>query len=106
MPETYKRQWRKYRRRHWAATLGLVLGFPGSVLIAIGLRKITGQDPGLLVVATVLPWLAFWTWLAFRVARFPCPRCGVPFLANQESDTEMKKSGVCSKCGLKLYQEL
>lgn len=104
MPETYKRQRREYRRRHWAATLGLVLGLPGAVFVAIGLREITGQDSDLLVVGTVLPWLALWAWLAFRVVRFPCPRCGVPSLANQEP--EMKRNRVCSKCGLKLYQEL
>lgn len=104
MPETYKLQWRVYRWRHWAATFGLVLGLPVAVFMAISLREIISQDSGLLVLGTVLPWLALWAWLAFRVVRFPCPRCGIPFLANQEP--KMKKNRVCSRCGLKLYQEL
>ena len=104
MPGMYTQQWREYRRWHRAAVLGFVLGMPGAVLLAIGIRKLTGQETSIVAVATLIPWLVIWAWLAFRLVRFPCPRCGVPFLANQEP--EIKTSRVCSKCGLKLYEEL
>ena len=77
---------------------------PSTVLLAMGIRELTGQESSVVMVTTLVPLLAVWAWVAFRLVRFPCPRCGVPFLANQEP--EIKASRVCSKCGLKLYEEL
>lgn len=102
MAVQYAKQWRDYRNRHWAATLGIVLGMPALIPLAIGIKALTRQEPYLVFPEVAVPWLAIWAVLAFRVARFPCPRCQSNFFANQVWD--IRGTRHCNKCGLKLYE--
>jgi len=78
-----------------------MLGFPAIVVAAIVLRLIFGVDSQEAFIALALCWCAWWGWAAFRAVRCPCPRCGVPFLANQEPWQRR-----CGNCGLGLYANL
>ena len=102
MSEQYAQQWQHYRRLHWAAALGLLLGLPASAVLARVVLALTGFD----VIAVLLPitalWAVFWLWLCLRVTRFPCPRCSRAFLASQE--LSLAKTRYCSNCGLQLYR--
>jgi len=94
MSGEYKNQWQEYMRRHWAATFGLVLGLPAATAIAILLKVQFGFASEMTLALVMSVWAAIWGWLAFRVARFPCPRCGSALDSNR----------VCEHCGLSLYE--
>jgi ribosomal protein S27AE len=93
--------WSEYRRRNRAASLGLVLGLPCAVALAI-VAKVALHVDVIAVFATVtIAWSIWWGWAALRAVRSPCPRCGVPYLADQESWERR-----CGKCALKLCEDL
>jgi ribosomal protein S27AE len=92
--------WAAYRRRSRIAMFGL-LGFPAIVVFATALRLTFGVNSQIWFVALALCWCGWWGWAAFRAVRSPCPRCGVPFLANQDPWEHR-----CGKCGLALYANL
>ena len=91
----YTQQWQEYRRRHWAAVFGLVVGLPAAFAISLALREFGGLPGGLSLCVVVLLWALAWGWLGFRVARFPCPRCGAALASGHW----------CRQCGLRLYEQ-
>jgi ribosomal protein S27AE len=99
----YPKQWIEYRRRHLVASIGLVAGLPTVVAVAVTARSLGVENPTFVFVILAVIWVGLWGWSAFRVIRFPCPRCGLPFLANQEPQYQATRS--CSKCGLGLYEQ-
>ena len=102
MSSEYTQDWQRYRRRHWAASLGLLLGLPFSSALAYALLKLTGYDLIFVLFPIVALWSLIWLWLCLRVTRFPCPRCSKPFLAGQE--LMLAATRYCSSCGLQLYR--
>ncbi len=103
MTDPYAAQWSNYRRRHWAASLGLLVGFPMSLGLGYLAFAVTGLAMGLALTLAALGWGIIWLWLCFRVTRFPCPRCDQPFLAGQEP--VLMATRACSNCGLHLYAD-
>jgi hypothetical protein len=99
----YPEQWIEYRRRHLVASIGLVAGFPAVVAIAIAIKLLGVENPTAAFAVLAIIWAGLWGWSAFRVVRFPCPRCGQPFLANQEP--QFQATRCCSNCGLGLYEQ-
>ena len=93
--------WAEYRRRNRVAWLGLVVGLPGVVVVAITLQLLVHIDSIVLFAGLAVAWCAWWGWAAFRAVRCPCPRCGSAYLANQ--DPWQRK---CGHCGLPLYADL
>ena len=79
--------------------LGL-LGLPAVTAISIGIR-LAGVESMAPFDVLAIVWCLWWGWVAFRAARVPCPRCGVPFLANQGPWERH-----CENCGLALYADL
>ena len=101
MSERYVQQWSSYRRRHWAACLGLLLGLPAACSVGYLMFSVVDLDPGIALTIAGVAWGCTWLWLCFRVTRFPCPRCSKPFLAGQEP--ALAATRYCSNCGLQLY---
>jgi len=94
--------WREYRFRNTVATVGLVLGAPLVVVVSIAIKFWMPQYAETLFVGLMVIWAVFWGWSAFRVVRWPCPRCGKAWLANQEPAIGAQRR--CSNCGLSLYE--
>ena len=95
-------EWREYRFRNTVATAGLVLGAPLVVVVGNAIKLwmphyAENVFVGLMAICAVL-----WGWSAFRVVRWPCPRCGKAWLAHQEPTIGAQR--VCSNCGLALYE--
>jgi len=97
------KSWHSYRKRNWAATATLVIGLPLTFLISIAIKGLLGIQSELLLLGSLLLWAVVWAWLAIRIARWPCPKCGVAWLSNQE--VRLGAPRACSKCGLGLYDE-
>lgn len=69
--------WRDLNRRFRVLWILLLACLPGSFLPAVLLG---GPIPtGVGLVALGLLWGAAIAWAGWRVARFPCPRCGLAF---------------------------
>ena len=96
-------QWKEYRRRNIIASLGLVLGFPAVVAIAITIKLYQPNYAEYSLQTLTIIWCVLWAWSAFRVVRWPCPKCGVAWLSNQEAEIGAKRC--CSNCGLCLYEK-
>jgi len=94
--------WREYRFRNIISTAGLLLGFPLVVVVSIAFKLWSPNYAASFFVALMVIWTAFWGWSAFRVVRWPCPRCGKAWLANQELEIGAERR--CSSCGLSLYE--
>jgi hypothetical protein len=94
--------WLSYRRRNRVAVIGLLLGFPITVAIAIVLKLFSGPPHEAGLVGLVIVWAALWSWSAFRLARWPCPQCGKAWLSGQEP--RLGAIRCCANCGLGLYQ--
>ena len=101
MSERYAKQWSDYRVRHWAASFGLLLGFPAALFFGYLVFATTGVELGISLTVAGLAWGIAWLWLCIGVTRFPCPRCYQPFLAGQEP--VLAATRYCSHCGLRLY---
>jgi hypothetical protein len=91
----YKAQWAAYRRIHRQACLALVPGIFVAPTSALALSVFVPVSPGFLVFGTTALWALVWGRLAFRVARFPCPRC----------QAHLASERWCSECGLRLYEQ-
>jgi Na+/proline symporter len=88
-------EWQDYRRRHRMAVLGCAIGLPAVVLVfTIGSLVYGLHSPVPFIIASFI-WGAWWLWQAFRVTRFPCPRCGAAF----------NSARACARCGLQLYEQ-
>jgi len=80
----------------------LVVGLPVAfaVAIAVQLLGVARGEESLLFIITV--WATVWGWSAFRIVRWPCPRCAQPWLSGQEP--QLRSSRRCANCGLGLYE--
>lgn len=95
--------WLVYRQRNWVAMGLLILGLPATMVTTVALKFIFGFANELIFVSAVVLWCIAWGWAAFRVSRWPCPRCGKAWLANQEACIGAPRQ--CAACKLGLYQE-
>jgi hypothetical protein len=82
--------------------LGLVVGLPGVVGAAIFLKAlgVLQEDTGFDLL--IIGWAIAWTFLAFRLVQWPCPRCTKSWLSGQEPFIAAERR--CSVCGLVLYE--
>jgi hypothetical protein len=92
--------WREYRRRSRIAMFGL-LGLPLAVVLGVAVGPIFGTSGLVVFIALALAWIVWWPWVAFRLVRWPCQRCGIPYLSYQDPWVR-----ACSKCGPRLYADL
>lgn len=97
----YKENWAKYRILNRLTMLNLIFGLPLIVLICLNMRWYFKIDSSLVFPLMAILWAVSWGLMAFKLIRFPCPRCNAPFLANQTA--KLKKDRSCVNCGLKLY---
>lgn len=95
--------WQSYRSRNWLAVAVLIGGLPGAFLVAIIAALVLGRLSQILLFAAVVLWCVALGWAAFRVTRWPCPRCNASWLAGQEP--RLGASRQCAGCGLGLYEE-
>jgi hypothetical protein len=94
--------WREYQRRNRAAMLGMALGMPGITAICVAALLIGLESVIIVYPAALMVWLVWWAISAFRLVRWPCPRCGVPWLSSQP--IEFTKHRKCGQCDLGLYE--
>jgi len=95
--------WQSYRSRDRLAVGLLVGGLPGAVVLVIAAKVVFRLSNDFVFIAVMLLWCIAWGWAAFRVARWPCPRCGVAWLSNQ--DARLGTPRRCASCGLALYEQ-
>ena len=86
--------WHAYRIRHGIAAGLLLLGLPGVFAIAIAFKLFDISTSQIGLLAIVLIWACLFGCAAFRVVRWPCPRCGHRFGGER----------ACTTCGLLLYE--
>lgn len=94
--------WRGYRQRNRVAVWLLVGGLALAVVVAIAVKVLLGASGEFIFLGTVVLWGAAWGYAALRVVRWPCPRCGQPWLSNQQA--RLGAPRVCANCGLGLYE--
>ncbi len=94
--------WREYRRRNRMALMIVLGGLCGLFGVALLVILLNIPGGGWVLVGALLLWLFICGRSAFRVVRWPCPRCGVPWLSSQPP--EFTRHRKCGKCGLGLYE--
>jgi hypothetical protein len=94
-------QWSEYRRRNWIALAYLIFGLPFNFAIAAIIYNFINSP--IVIVLAFLLWIFLLGWFALKITRFPCPRCNVPFIANQ--NVSFVKKRCCNNCGLGLYEK-
>lgn len=94
MSDKNNQVWHPYRIRHRLAAGLLILGLPGAFAIAIALKIFDISTSQIGLVTIVLIWACLFGYAAFRVVRFPCPRCGHHFGGAR----------ACTTCALLLYE--
>jgi predicted RNA-binding Zn-ribbon protein involved in translation (DUF1610 family) len=99
----FESAWKVYRSRNRLAIGLLVLGFPCAIAIASGVTLLAGSFNAPAFVVWIALWCTTWGIAAFRVSRWPCPRCGRPWLAGQEPRIGGRRA--CASCGLGLYED-
>ncbi len=99
----YKEKWSIYRRKSGAAMVVLILGLPFIAILCAFLQWFFDVDLRMVFPFFAALWAVLWGFLAYRLVRFPCPRCNAPFLLNQNPEFNLKRA--CTKCGLKLYED-
>jgi len=92
--------WRIYRRLNRTAVVALFL-FLVSMTVGDVLGNILGIDSMKSMLAVVFLALAYFALAAIRLFRWPCPRCGRPFLENQAPWALS-----CGSCNLGLYEDI
>jgi hypothetical protein len=98
----YGEKWRAYRRQNRLVTALLVMGLPAIVLLCVLVRWQFGFEMNLAFPLLAASWAVCWGYCAFKLIRFPCPRCGNAFLRSQKPEMQLQRR--CPHCGLKLYE--
>lgn len=84
---SYSAHWAAYAKasRKGLVHLGLllVLGLPGTALLAYGVSRVTGEYPVVLHIGLLALWLVAFTWLTILYSRVDCPRCGLRMLQEE-----------------------
>ncbi|WP_143015990.1 hypothetical protein [Paracidovorax cattleyae] len=99
----YKEKWDIYRRKSRIAMAALIFSLPIMAIFCAFFQWFFDFDLGMVFPFFAALWAMLWGFLAYRLIRFPCPRCEVPFLLNQNIEFSLKRA--CPKCGLKLYED-
>ena len=94
--------WREYQRRNRVAIWSFIAGLLGVFTIGVLLGALNIPGTVWVLPAAFLGWCFLWGRAAFRVVRWPCPRCGAPWLSSQPP--EFSRHRKCGKCGLGLYE--
>src|SRR5690349_4151590 len=99
---TYTAHWEEYKKNsvRGLCYLGLlvVLGLPGTALVAYGVDQITGAYPFNLHLGLLVAWLFAFAWLAIHASRVICPRCRAKY-------SRGKGLSNCPQCGLRMLQD-
>jgi hypothetical protein len=99
---TYTEHWKNYMRdtrRHTLRVMGwLVVGLPGTALVAYLVGRATGEYPVVLHLALLVAWLVVLTVLALRSTAVVCPRCATVY---KHSKWQLR----CPSCALAILQE-
>lgn len=103
MARTIPQAWQGYRTRNRVATALLLAGLPAAFAVVVAVKIAFGGTGEFMLIASITLWCVAWGWAAVRVARWPCPRCNVPWLSNQE--VQFAATRKCANCGLSLYEE-
>lgn len=91
-------QWRVIKRTK-LLVFGLLLGFPFYALLT---SHFLGDGP--LWIAVMLPYVAIWLFMGFRVYfAVKCPVCGKPFFSRRWGNPFAMK---CMNCGAKPEQNI
>ena len=99
----YKDKWSKYRHQNKLVGLNLIVGLPVIVGLCLIARWLFKLDLSIIFPLLAAAWAICWGITAFKLVRFPCPRCGQAFLSNQQP--KLQSTRYCSNCGLKLYED-
>jgi hypothetical protein len=94
--------WREYQRRNRVAILSFVAGMPAIVAIFILAQALKVPNILALFPVALVVWVFVWARAAFRLVRWPCPRCKAPWLSGQP--VEFSRHRRCGCCGLGLYE--
>ena len=94
--------WRSYQQHNRTAVWLLVAGLPLAFVLAIAVKILFNASSEFFLISAVVLWCGAWGYAAFRVSRWPCPRCSKPWLSNQEP--RLGAPRVCANCGLGLYE--
>ncbi len=86
--------WLEYRRRNRVALWTVLVGLFGLFAFALLVIYLNVPNSGWLVVAALASWLYLCGRSAFRVVRWPCPCCGVPWLSSQGPSSRVIGSAV------------
>ena len=99
----YEKKWDIYRKKSKFVSCFFILGMPAVVLFCILVRWIFDVDLKLVFPFLLAAWAILWGYFSFELIRYPCPRCGMPFLKNQAPGLKNKRN--CPACGLGLYED-
>lgn len=94
--------WYSYRRRNRIAAAVFVAVVPLVALLAVVASFLPEALSGLFSFGVLVLWCAALGYAAIRVVRWPCPRCGKPWLTHQ--DFRFGAPRKCSNCGLGLHE--
>lgn len=98
----YSAHWNDYRKESrkgvFHLALLLVLGLPGTALVAYGVGQFTGEYPFHVHAGLLVAWLVAFASLAIRYSRVVCPRCRARY-------SRGKWLSNCPQCGLRMLQE-
>ncbi|MBU8895712.1 hypothetical protein DRW03_20485 [Corallococcus sp. H22C18031201] len=94
---SYEAAWQRYRWRALAHLGALLGGFLSAALLAVMRGAVLGGPvAGLKYLG--LSWFITLPITSYRVARWPCPRCGHPF--HQRGEVALCTTPSCLHCGL------
>ena len=103
----YQRQWQAFRwRRTWLGALLIaefVAFFPFLILVATIEEDLFSTKNA--VFAAALLWGTVYVFTAFRLRKFPCPRCGENFFFGLFDRPRNVLGRRCAKCGLPRYAD-
>jgi hypothetical protein len=98
----YQRQWEAFRwRRSWLGVFAAI--FPFVILVATVEKDLFSTNNAAL--PAFLLWGALNVFTAFRLRRFPCPRCGKNFYFGLFDRPRNVLGRRCANCGLQRYAE-
>ena len=108
---SYHEQWQAYRVRKRNLVLLLIAQFigliPFLILVAFIDHKLFAGTS--MVMPAALVWGVWYISTAFRLRRFPCPRCGKNFLGNEFDWYRNPRAYLfgreCFYCGLRKFAD-